>query len=198
MRCLRFGRRAAMIARDVRDHDLLRRRDAEQVGVQDQMVRMLVVPLVADVIARVVQQRGVGERLAILARAAESFAERVEQRQREPLHVRRVRLLDVTALGEFAHRARARLAGIGDRRDDACRLEQQSLADSVARHHDLARFDAAQHLGGDGESGDDDVGALGVESRRRASLVGTHIDEHVRECARARRAECARRAPIAR
>ena len=54
-------RRAAMIARHVGDHDLIRRRDAEQIRVKNEMVRVLVVPLVADVIAGVVQQRGVGQ-----------------------------------------------------------------------------------------------------------------------------------------
>ena len=107
-------RRAAMIARDVRDHHLLGRRDAEQLGVHDEVVRVLVVPIVVDVIADVVQQRGVGERGAIVGRTAEPAAQRVEQSQGEPLDLQRVRLLEVTALGELAHGALARRAGIRD------------------------------------------------------------------------------------
>ena len=42
----------------------------EQVGVQDQVVRVLVVPVVVDVVADVVQQRRVGQNLAVAGRAA--------------------------------------------------------------------------------------------------------------------------------
>ena len=172
-------RTAAMIAGDVRDDDLFRRRHPEQIGVKNQMIRMLVVALVADVIAGVVQKRRVGQRITILPCAPEALAERVEQDEREPLHVRRVGLLDVAPEREVADRTRARLARVGDRRRDARRLEQQSFTNPIARHDDLARLDAAQNLGRDRDAGDDDVGALRVESRHGAPLVGRHVGEHV-------------------
>jgi len=97
---LPLRRRAAVIARHVRDHDLLGGRHPEQIGVEDEMVRVLVMALVADVIAGVVQQRRVGEGDTIGLVEAESRGQSVEQDQAELLHVRRMRLLHMTALGE--------------------------------------------------------------------------------------------------
>ena len=50
---LRLG--AAMIARHIGDDDLLRRRHPQQLAVLDEMERMLVVLVVTDVIADVVE-----------------------------------------------------------------------------------------------------------------------------------------------
>ena len=50
---------AAMIARDIRDDDLLHRSHSQQLGVLDEMVRVLVVLVVADVIADVVEKGSV-------------------------------------------------------------------------------------------------------------------------------------------
>jgi len=49
------GRRAAVVARHVRHDHLIGRRHAQEIGVQDEMIRMLVVPLVADVVSHVVE-----------------------------------------------------------------------------------------------------------------------------------------------
>src|ERR1700730_14258174 len=51
-----FRRRSAMIARDERDGLDLVRLEASEIAVFDQVVRMFVVPLVADVDADVVEQ----------------------------------------------------------------------------------------------------------------------------------------------
>ena len=171
-----------MVARHVRDHHLLGRRDAEQLGVHDQVVRVLVVPVVADVVADVVQQRGVGERRAVVGRAA-----RAGRRSRRRAAARAAApaaacgCLVVAALGEVAHRALARRARVGDDRRDTRELEQQPLADAVARHVQLARLDARQHLRGDGKPGDDDVGALGIEAGHGATLLGRHRGERVED-----------------
>ena len=175
-----FGGLAAVIARDVGDHDLLRRRHAEQVGVKNEMIRMLVVPLVADVIARVVQQRGVGQRITILLARSRG----VRRASRTGCSASRC-TCDECGCSTWQRTAnspteRARASpGIGDRRRDARRLEQESFTNPVARDDDLARFDAAQNLGRDRDAGDDDVGSLGIESRHRAALVGRHVGEHV-------------------
>ena len=58
-------RRLAMIAGDERDHFDLLRIEAAQIAVLDQIVRMPVMPLVADVHADVVQERAVLEPLAL-------------------------------------------------------------------------------------------------------------------------------------
>ena len=72
------------------------------------------------------------ERVAIGLRAAEPFADRVEQNQRELLHVRRMRLLHVTARRELRDRSGARFAWIGDCRRDASGFEEQTFANAVA------------------------------------------------------------------
>jgi hypothetical protein len=163
-----------MVARDVRDDHLLGRRDAEQLGVNDEMVRVLVMPVVVDVIADVVQQRGVGERGALLGDTSEPRADRVEEAQREAADVECVPLLEVAALGELAHRPLAGRTRIGDDGRHARQLEQQSLADAVPRHGEITRLDARHHLRRHGEAGDDDVGPLGVEAGDGAALLGGH------------------------
>jgi len=82
---LRF--RPAVIPRHVRDDHLFGRRHAEQIGVQYEVIRVLVMPLVADVIAGVVQQGRIGERDAIGFVEAEPRRERVEENQTELLYV---------------------------------------------------------------------------------------------------------------
>ena len=58
-------RRLPMVARDQRDDLDLLRLEAAQVAILDQVVRMPVMPLVADVDADVVQQRAVLQPLAL-------------------------------------------------------------------------------------------------------------------------------------
>ena len=92
--------------------------------MKNQMIRVLVMSLVADVISSVVQQRGVRKRVAILFRAAQAFTEGVEQHERKTLHVRRVRLFDVASQREVADGSRARFAWIRDSRRDPRGLEK--------------------------------------------------------------------------
>ena len=92
-----------MISSDVRDDHLIGRRKPEKIGVENQMIRMLVVAFVADMVAAIVEQRRIGQHAAILAWAAKPLAERVEQCERELANMRRVWLLDVTALREIIH-----------------------------------------------------------------------------------------------
>jgi len=68
-----------VISRDVGDHELLRRRQAEQLGVRDEIERVFVVLVVADVVADVVEARRGGEDIAFARLAAQTLAERVEQ-----------------------------------------------------------------------------------------------------------------------
>jgi hypothetical protein len=84
---LPLRRRLAVIAGDERDHLNLVRLEAAQVAVGDQVVRVLVVPFVADVHADVVQDRRVLEPLALAVGQAVNRPGLVEQRQREPGHV---------------------------------------------------------------------------------------------------------------
>jgi hypothetical protein len=121
---LPLRRRLPVIPGDQRDDLDLFWIKAPQISILDQIVGMLVVALVADVVAGVMQERCVGQGLTILLGASQTLAQRVEQDQRQTLDVRRVRLLDVTAKREVADRSRARFARVGDGRRDARRLEQ--------------------------------------------------------------------------
>jgi hypothetical protein len=165
-----------VVACDIRDDDLLSRRHAEQVGMQDQVVRVLVVALVADVVSNVVKERGVGKEPTVVGRAADALSEGVEQAEREALNGLRVECLVMAPFGELANRAVAGLARIGDCGCDARRLEQQALADSVTRDEQIARVDASRYLGGDSEPRDDDVGALRVQSGHCPPLIRGHRD----------------------
>ena len=83
-------RRLPMIARDERNHLDLLRLEAAEVAVLDQVVRMPVVALVADVHADIVQQRAVFEPLALACRQSVDAARLVEDAQREPGDLLRV------------------------------------------------------------------------------------------------------------
>ena len=72
-----------------------------QVAVLDQVIRVLVVPRVADVHADVVQQRRVLEPLPLAVRQRVDAARLIEQRQREPRDVLRVLRLVAAPLGQF-------------------------------------------------------------------------------------------------
>ncbi len=73
---LRFG--LAVIARGERDHLDLVGIEPAQIAVLDEVVRVLVVALVADVIADVVQERAVLEPLALARAGAVQAGRRVE------------------------------------------------------------------------------------------------------------------------
>ena len=98
-----LGSGPAVIPRDVRHGDLLLRSHAEEVGVEDQVVGVLVVLVVVDVIPDVVQQRGVGQDLPVTRSAADPVADRIEELQRQRLHVSGVRRLVVRAFRQLAH-----------------------------------------------------------------------------------------------
>ena len=75
------GRRPPVIARDERDGVDLVGLEAAQVAVLDQVVRVLVVALVADVDADVVEQRGVFQPLALAIGEPVNAARLVEERR---------------------------------------------------------------------------------------------------------------------
>ena len=100
-----------MIARDERDHLDLLGLEAAQVAVLDQVVRVLVVPLVADVDADVVQERRVLEPLALAIGQAVHAARLIEERQRQPRDLLRVLGPVAAPLGQLDRRC------AGGRRD---------------------------------------------------------------------------------
>jgi hypothetical protein len=78
---------SAMIAGDIGDHYLLTWRHPKQLRMQNQVVRMLVVPVVADVIPNVMKQGSISQRLPVACFAAEKRRECVIQLQRKVAHV---------------------------------------------------------------------------------------------------------------
>ena len=79
-----------MVARDERDDLDLLRIESAQVAVLDQVVRVPVVALVADVDADVVQQRAVLEPLAFAVGQSVHAARLIEDVQRQPRDLLRV------------------------------------------------------------------------------------------------------------
>jgi len=92
---------AAVISGDERDGLDLVRLEPAQVTVSDEVVRMLVVALVADVHADVVEQRGVLEPLAFAIGQAVGRARLLEEREREPRDLVRVIGPVVATLGQL-------------------------------------------------------------------------------------------------
>src|SRR5262245_19371436 len=101
VRMLRTARLAsAVVSSDVGDDDLVRGGNAEQVGVANQVKRVLVMSFVVDVVSHIVQDRGICQQHAVGGLAAESCPDRVEQLQGQALHVSRMRFFVMAALGE--------------------------------------------------------------------------------------------------
>src|SRR5436190_24039371 len=84
-------RRLAMVAGDQRNRLDLVRLEAAQVAVLDQVVRVFVVSFVADVHAQVVEDGGVLQPLALAVRQAVNRARVIEESDRQPRHLLRVR-----------------------------------------------------------------------------------------------------------
>jgi len=104
-------RRAPMVPRDQRDRVDFLRLEAAQVAVLDQVVRVLVMPLVADMAADVVEQRGVLQPLALAIGQSMHGARLLENRQGEPRDLGRVLGPVVAPLPQF-HDAAAADIGI--------------------------------------------------------------------------------------
>ena len=87
----------------------------------------------------------------------------------------------MAALGELAHRSLSRLTRIGDDGPHPRRLEQNPFTDAVAGDLHFTRLEPRHHLGDDRQPGDNDVGAIGVESLDTATLRGTHRVQHLEQ-----------------
>jgi hypothetical protein len=85
-----IGDGAPMVAGDQRDGLDLVGLEAAQIAVLDQVVRVLVVALVADVDADIVEQRRIFQPLAVPIRQAVHAARLIEQRHRQTRHLLRV------------------------------------------------------------------------------------------------------------
>ena len=91
--------------------------EAAQVPVFDQVVRVFVVPLVADVVADVVEQRAVFEPLALACAGVVQALGRVENRERQARDLLGVGGPIATALGQLHHAPAPRVRIALDRAD---------------------------------------------------------------------------------
>jgi hypothetical protein len=105
---LPLGRRLTMIPGDEGNRLYFVRLEAAEVAVLHQVVGVFVMALVADVDADVVQDRGILEPLALAIGEAVNRAGLIEEADREPGDVLRVRRPVVAALGELEDAAAAR------------------------------------------------------------------------------------------
>src|SRR5581483_9662093 len=127
---LAFRRPLPVIARDERDDFDFFGFEAAEVAVLDQIVRVLVVILVADVNADVVEDPGVLEPLAFAIGEPVERARLIEERQREARDLVRVLRPEVAALGEFEHAAPANI-GIAIRLRDLFAVARDVVEDEA-------------------------------------------------------------------
>ena len=196
--CDLLRRGLAMVAGDERDDLDLLGIEAAQTAVLDQVVRVLVVALVADVRADVVQERAELEPLALARAEAVRVARRVEERQRQPRDLLRVRRQSSCT----ARRARSR-CGAG-RRDSArpsgCArvaldvVEHQALAQREVAERDLLGAEPFEQRVDEHDAGRRQVGAPRIEVRQLQPLARASWPSAARA---ARRSALARDADVA-
>jgi len=102
---LALRRRLAVITRDQGDHLDLVRLEAAQIAVRDQVVRVLVVALVRDVNADIVEQRGIFQPLALAIGEGVNAARLFEERDGDLRHLAGVLRPVVAALRQLDHAA---------------------------------------------------------------------------------------------
>ena len=174
----------AVIAGRLRDERDLARREPRQAGVEDEVARVLVVVVVVDRHADVVQHARAPQELALPAVAGVQAGrgELVEERQGEPRDVLGVGRVDVVARGEVEDRGAAHV--VEQRR---LAVEQLAEEDALAQAGlgDLDRLVAArfEHRLHDDRPGEDEVGAAVLDPLDRRALGcrqrGELVDEVV-------------------
>ena len=170
-RAFRFlGPPATVVLRHERDGlDLLGLEPAEP-AVADQVVRVLVMVLVRDVPADVVQQRRVFEPLACAVSRLVDAARLVEQREGQAGHVLGVLAVPAAPLAEFDDAAPADV-GIPLDGGDVLAIaidvvEDEPLAQREVRQRHLLGVEQPHDRVEQDGAGDNEVGTAGIESRQ--------------------------------
>ena len=170
-----------MIARNQRDGFDLVGLEAAKVSVFRQIVRVLVMTLVADVDADVVQDGGVLEPLALAIRESVDRARVIEKGDRELRHLVRVLRPEMTPFGQLedAAAANVRIAiGLGDLLAMTGNvIEDEPLAKGQIAQCDFLRAEAAKNLVEKDGSGDREVRALRLEAGDAQPLLEIQRDE---------------------
>jgi hypothetical protein len=178
-----FRSRLAVVARDERDCLDLVRVEAAEIAVLDQIVGMLVMLLVADERADVVQQRGVFQPFALAIAEPVDGARLVEQGHRDPRDLMRVLRPVVTPLGELVHAAAADVGIAVGLRDflpvPGDVVEHDAFAQRQIAQRDVVRAEPAQHFVEQNHAGHDQVGASRFQPRHAHPVVEVEREQHL-------------------
>jgi hypothetical protein len=207
-RVLALRRRLAMIPGHECDRFDFVRLEAAQVAVLDHVIRMLVMPLVADMDADVVEDGGVLEPLALAVGEAVDGARLVEERDGEPRDLLRMIRPVVAAFGELEDAAPAHIRVAVGLRDFLAVprdvVEDQPLAQRQIAQRDLFGVQATQDFVQEDGAGHRQIGAARFEPRHAQTLPEIDCDEILTDAPNLLRCEApvaqraARRMPIGR
>lgn len=172
---------SAMVERHER-HDLdLLRVESAQVAVLDQILRMFVVPRVADVHADVVHQRRVFEPLALAVGAAVHGARLVEERQRQARHLPGVLGEVVAALGQLDRAAPADIGNAIDLCDlapvPADVVEHEAFAEREVAERQILGAQPPEDCVDEHRASHHEIGAPGIQLRNREPFFEVELDD---------------------
>jgi len=146
---LAFRRRLPVVPGHERDDLDLFRIEAPQISILDQIVRMLVMALVTDVDADVMQQGRIFEPFTLTIGEAVDDARLVEEGDRQPRHLLRVLRPVVAPLGELEHAPSPHVGipvGLRDLLPVAPDVvEDEALAQRQIAQRDVGRAEPAQN-----------------------------------------------------
>ena len=164
-----------VVSRDERDDLGLERLESAEIAVLDQVIRMLVVPRIADVRADVVKNGPEFEPFTFAVRQLVNGPRLIEHGQCKPRHLIRV-LGPITApLGQLDYAAAPDiriLTGLCDVFAIALDVvEHQSFAKREITQHNLGRLQMLEHHVEHHRTGNDEIGAARIETRQLHALA---------------------------
>ncbi len=176
-----LGHGPPVVARDQRNRVDFVGVEPAQIAVPDEIARVPMVALVADMHADVVQQRGVFEPFALAVRQAVNGAGLIEQRQRETGDLVRVFGPVIAPFGEFDHAAAAHV-GIASRVRDFPAMprdviEHEPFAERQVRERHRRCAEATDDRIEQDGAGDREVGAPGLEAGYPQPLFEIQIEQ---------------------
>jgi len=162
-----------VIAGDMGDEFPLPGSEAEQVGMPDQVVGVLVVARITDEIADVMEKRRRFEHLPILFAEAERCFEYSEDLQGQPGHLAGMHFIVMAGTGEFEHCVPpvSRLPLRGEEVMPFQSLQDQSFPDPPFVYLQKVRLEKIHQLVNHDYPGDNDVRPVRIQSRHRFSLL---------------------------
>ena len=155
-----------MVAGYVGDQLALARGEAEEVGVADQVVGVLVVAGVIDEIADVVQQRGGLQKSHLPVGQAVTWRKGLEDLQGELGNLPGVPFVEMAGVGEFDGGIAPGAGGFvsGQQVLLAQSAQYQAFPDAALVDSQHVHLEIIHQLIHDGDPGDDDVGAVRVQA----------------------------------